>query len=104
MLAELAKGKLRQKLPALREALAGRFRTHHALIVVAGADAGPGGEVAVGRGRRSSSSAASPTPKSANFYFQQRDQEQVERYRRRLIRQLERLGHKVTLEPLPEAA
>jgi len=24
--------------------------------------------------------------------------------RRRLIRQLERLGHKVTLEPLPEAA
>ncbi len=30
--------------------------------------------------------------------------ENAERYRHRLIRQLERLGHKVTLEPLPEAA
>ncbi len=33
VLAELAKGKLRTKLPALREALRGRFETHHALIV-----------------------------------------------------------------------
>jgi transposase len=33
LLAELAKGKLRRKLPALREALEGRFRAHHALIV-----------------------------------------------------------------------
>ena len=32
-LAELAKGKLRRKLPALREALEGRFTGHHALIV-----------------------------------------------------------------------
>jgi hypothetical protein len=30
--------------------------------------------------------------------------ENTERYRRRLVRQLERLGHQVTLEPLPEAA
>src|SRR5437667_5716940 len=33
LLAELARGRLRQKLPALREALTGRFRTHHAVIV-----------------------------------------------------------------------
>jgi transposase len=32
-LAELAKGKLRAKLPALRLALEGRFREHHALLV-----------------------------------------------------------------------
>lgn len=33
VLAELAKGQLRKKLPQLREALAGRFRAHHALLV-----------------------------------------------------------------------
>jgi transposase len=34
VLAELAKGRLRQKLPALREALDGRFRSdHHGLLV-----------------------------------------------------------------------
>jgi transposase len=33
LLAELAKGRLRAKLPALREALAGRFRAHHAFLV-----------------------------------------------------------------------
>ena len=32
-LAELAKGTLRRKLPALREALTGHFRAHHALLV-----------------------------------------------------------------------
>jgi transposase len=32
-LAELAKGKLRKKLPALRQALEGRFSNHHALLV-----------------------------------------------------------------------
>ena len=32
VLAELAKGRLRAKLPALREALEGHFRTHHALL------------------------------------------------------------------------
>jgi transposase len=32
-LAELAKGTLRRKIPALREALVGRFRDHHALLV-----------------------------------------------------------------------
>jgi transposase len=37
-------------------------------------------------------------------FFYRRDTEATERYRRRLIRQLERLGHKVTLEALPEAA
>ena len=37
-------------------------------------------------------------------FFYRRDTENTERYRRRLIRQLERLGHQVTLEPLPEAA
>jgi transposase len=37
-------------------------------------------------------------------FFYRRDTENTERYRRRLIRQLERLGHSVTLEPLPEAA
>ena len=37
-------------------------------------------------------------------FFYRRDAEHTERYRRRLIRQLERLGHKVSLEPLPEAA
>jgi transposase len=29
----LARGKLRKKLPALRQALAGRFRPHHAFLV-----------------------------------------------------------------------
>ena len=33
MLAELAKGKLRKKIPALREALEGRFEAHHALMI-----------------------------------------------------------------------
>ena len=33
VLAELARGRLRQKLPALREALRGRFRDHHALLL-----------------------------------------------------------------------
>ena len=33
MLAELAKGRLRSKIPALRQALAGRFTANHALIV-----------------------------------------------------------------------
>ena len=37
-------------------------------------------------------------------FFYRRDTEATERYRRRLIHQLERLGHQVTLEPLPEAA
>jgi len=32
-LAELARGRLRRKLPALREALRGRFRPHHAFLV-----------------------------------------------------------------------
>jgi transposase len=33
VLAELAKGKLRKKIPALREALVGRFEDEHALVV-----------------------------------------------------------------------
>ena len=33
VLAELARGRLRSKLPALREALRGRFSAHHALLV-----------------------------------------------------------------------
>lgn len=33
VLAELAKGRLRKKIPTLREALAGYFDTQHALIV-----------------------------------------------------------------------
>lgn len=37
-------------------------------------------------------------------FFYQRDAEATERYRRRLIHQLERLGHQVTLEPLPDPA
>jgi transposase len=35
ILADLAKGKLRTKIPALKQALAGRFEAHHALIVSA---------------------------------------------------------------------
>lgn len=33
VLAELAKGRLRKKIPALREALRGRFKDHHALLL-----------------------------------------------------------------------
>ena len=33
VLAELAKGKLRNKIPALRHALRGRFREHHAVLI-----------------------------------------------------------------------
>jgi transposase len=51
-----------------------------------------------------SSSAASPTTSSAKRSSTARDTEHTERYRRRLIHQLERLGHEVTLEPLAEAA
>ena len=36
--------------------------------------------------------------------FHRRDSEATERYRRRLIHQLERLGHKVTLQPIPQPA
>jgi transposase len=36
--------------------------------------------------------------------FYRRDTDATERYRRRLIKQLERLGHQVTLQPLPDAA
>jgi transposase len=37
-------------------------------------------------------------------YFYRRDTENTERYSRRLVRQLERLGHQVTLQPLPATA
>ena len=33
LLAELARGRLRGKLPALRQAFAGRFRGHHAFLI-----------------------------------------------------------------------
>lgn len=33
VLAELARGRLRAKLPALQQALTGRFRRHHAFLV-----------------------------------------------------------------------
>jgi transposase len=33
VLADLAKGRLRAKIPALREALMGRFEPHHALVI-----------------------------------------------------------------------
>jgi len=33
VLADLAKGRLREKIPALREALHGRFEAHHALLI-----------------------------------------------------------------------
>ena len=33
ILAQLARGKLRSKIPALREALEGRFSAHHGLMV-----------------------------------------------------------------------
>jgi len=36
-------------------------------------------------------------------YFQQRQQEAADRYAKRLVRQLEQLGHKVTLEPADAA-
>ena len=37
-------------------------------------------------------------------FFYRRDTENTERYKRRLVHQLERLGNQVTLEPVPEAA
>jgi transposase len=37
-------------------------------------------------------------------YFVRRQAEHADRYRKRLVRQLERMGHKVNLEPLPAAA
>ena len=37
-------------------------------------------------------------------FFYRRDTQSTERSRRRLINQLQRLGHKVTLEPLEDAA
>jgi transposase len=40
-----------------------------------------------------------PYQELGELYFHRRDEQNTERYRRRLVRQLERLGHKVTLEP-----
>jgi hypothetical protein len=37
-------------------------------------------------------------------YFHRRWAEHAECYKNRLVRQLERLGHRVTLDALPEAA
>ena len=37
-------------------------------------------------------------------FFYRRDTENTERYRRRPVKQLGRLGHQVTLEPLPGPA
>ena len=45
---------------------------------------------------------SSPGPSMTKAKIQER--KNTERYRRRLIKQLERLGHQVTLQPLPEAA
>ena len=45
-----------------------------------------------------------PYDELGEAFFYRRDTEHTERYRRRLIHQLERLGHKVTLQPLPKAA
>ena len=42
MLAELARGRLRGNLPALRQALAGRFRGHHAFLIAVSAPRLPG--------------------------------------------------------------
>ena len=39
-----------------------------------------------------------------DHHFIRRQARHAERYRARLVQQLERLGHKVTLEPLPQAA
>jgi valyl-tRNA synthetase len=36
-------------------------------------------------------------------YFQQRQQQAADRYAKRLVRQLEQLGHRVTLEPADAA-
>jgi len=47
---------------------------------------------------------ASPTNELGEDFFYRRDTQNTQRYRHRLIRRFERLGHKVTLEPLPEAA
>lgn len=49
-------------------------------------------------------SQAVPYNELGEDFFYRRDIQSTDRYRRRLIHQLERLGHKVTLEPLPEAA
>ena len=45
-----------------------------------------------------------PNHERGEEFFYRRDTENTPRYQCRLIRQLERLGHEVTLEPLPEAA
>jgi transposase len=45
-----------------------------------------------------------PYQELGELYFHRRQQEHAERYQHRLVRQLERLGHKVTPEPLPDPA
>jgi transposase len=44
-----------------------------------------------------------PYEELGDDYFQQRQQEAADRYAKRLVRQLQRLGHKVTLEPADAA-
>jgi transposase len=166
VLAALAKGRLLAKLPALREALAGRFRTeHHGLLVAQilahidfldetvavgsarieqviapldakvalldtipgvdrraadgilaeiGPDMGqfptaahlaswagvcPGNNASAGKHR--SGRAHKGSKWLGDDYFQQRHS--VQRHQRQLVRQLQRLGHKVTLEPIGAA-
>jgi transposase len=45
-----------------------------------------------------------PLPRPRPGLFHRRQAQHAERYKNRLVRQLERLGHKVTIEPLTEAA
>ena len=52
VLAELAKGRLRKKIPELREALRGRFRDHHALLIRLCLDHAAHLEAAIAEARR----------------------------------------------------
>jgi hypothetical protein len=109
VLAELGKGRLRAKIPALREALEGRFDALHSLLI--GAPRAPGfprraDRLAVRRDR----GAACPTIICAcwhmlttgetyrelgEVFLARRNSKQATR---RLVAQLERLGHTVTIQ------
>lgn len=45
-----------------------------------------------------------PYDELGDDYFHRRERERADRYTRRLVRQLERLGHDVTLQPTTQAA
>src|SRR5438552_8291 len=115
ILAELAKGRMRAKIPALREALEGRFEPLHALLIGAILAHIDFLEEQIQRISDAIEEQLAPFAPAIELLrtspgIQRRTAENIvagdcssrrdpERQIRRLVAQLERLGHTVTLQP-----